>query len=117
MSDTDNTAQHDQDHAEFIADDGHCTKCRYDSAFAALDEAVARLTRLSDCEGMAVDAVLIVGLQHVEDDGARTGHVEVYPRSGAQPSYVTRGLIDEGRALISAIYSNAMRGDEDDDQP
>lgn len=115
MSDTDNTAQHDQEHAEFIADDGHCTKCRYDSAFAALDHAVAALTRLSDCEGMAVDAVLIVGLQHVEDDGARTGHVEVYPRSGAQPSYVTRGLLDEGRTLIDTIYRRAMDGDTDDD--
>lgn len=117
MTDSDNQDQHDQAHAEYIADDGHCTKCRYDSAFAALDEAVARLTRLSDCEGMAVDAVLIVGLQHVEDDGSRTGHVEVYPRSGAQPSYVTRGLIDEGRTLINTIYRRAMDGDDLGDQP
>lgn len=117
MTDSDNQDQHDQAHAEYIADDGHCTKCRYDSAFAALDEAVARLTQLSDCEGMAVDAVLIVGLQHVEDDGSRTGHVEVYPRSGAQPSYVTRGLIDEGRTLIDTIYRRAMDGDDLGDQP
>lgn len=113
MTDSDNQDQHDQAHAEYIADDGHCTKCRYDSAFAALDEAVARLTRLSDCEGMAVDAVLIVGLQHVEDDGSRTGHVEVYPRSGAQPSYVTRGLIDEGSKLLDTIFANAFNDDDD----
>lgn len=113
MTDSDNQDQHDQAHAEYIADDGHCTKCRYDSAFAALDEAVARLTRLSDCEGMAVDAVLIVGLQHVEDDGSRTGHVEVYPRSGAQPSYVTRGLIGEGSKLLDTIFANAFNDDDD----
>ena len=115
MTDSDNTAQHDQDHAEFIADDGHCEKCRFTSTFAALDAAIEACVRLADCSGVPVDAVLIVGLQHVEDDGSRTGHVEVYPRSGAQPSYVTRGLLDEGRTLIDTIYRRAMDGDEDAD--
>ena len=116
--DHDNQAQHDTEHAAFLAEDGHCEKCRHDATFAQLDAAIEACVRLSDCSGVAVDAVLIVGLQHVEDDGARTGHVEVYPRSGAQPSYVTRGLIDEGRTLIDTIYRRAMDGDEpDSDQP
>ncbi|MCV7226073.1 DUF7213 family protein [Mycolicibacterium komossense] len=110
MSDTDNTAQHDTEH--FIADDGHCTKCRHDVAFEQLDRAIDACVRVSGCDGVAVDAVLIVGLQHVEDDGSRTGHVEVYPRSGAQPSYITRGLISEGTALLDAIYAKGL----DDDQ-
>jgi hypothetical protein len=81
-------------------------------AFGLLDQAITACVALSGCDGVAVDAVLIVGLQHVEDDGARTGHVEVYPRTGAQPSYVTRGLIDEGRALINLVYANGTEDDQ-----
>ena len=44
--------------------------------------------------------MLVIGVQHIEDDGARTGHVEVYPRTGAQPAYITRGLVGEARKLL-----------------
>ena len=88
-------------------------QAQHKAAFELLDQAITACTRLSGCDGVAVDAVLIVGIQHVENDGARTGHVEVYPRSGAQPSYITRGLIDEGRELLSAIFNGALRDDDE----
>lgn len=88
-------------------------QAQHKAAFELLDQAITACTRLSGCDGVAVDAVLIVGIQHVENDGARTGHVEIYPRSGAQPSYITRGLIDEGRELLSAIFNGALRDDDE----
>lgn len=86
------------------------------AAFALLDQAITACTRLSGCDGVAVDAVLIVGIQHVDTDGDRLGHVEVYPRSGAQPSYITRGIIDEGLSLLKAIYDRGLGGMDDDDE-
>lgn len=108
-------SDHDTEHAAFIAEDGHCEKCRHDAAFALLDAAIEACVRLSGSEGVAVDAVLIVGTQHVDNDGDRLGHVGVYPRSGAQPSYVTRGLISGGVALLDAIYARGLDGMNDDD--
>lgn len=83
------------------------------TAFELLDQAIAACFDIEPrSDGVPVDAVLIVGVQHVEDDGSRTGHVEVYPRTGAQPSYITRGLIDEGRTLVDTEIRNGM-GDDD----
>ena len=97
-----------------MSDDNQAAhQAQHKAAFELLDQAITACTRLSGCDGVAVDAVLIVGIQHVENDGARTGHVEVYPRSGAQPSYITRGLIDEGRELLSAIFNGALRDDDE----
>lgn len=71
------------------------------AAFDLLDQAIAACFDIDGPnDGVPVDAVLLIGVQHVEDDGARTGHVEVYPRSGAQPSYITRGLLSEARQVI-----------------
>ena len=84
------------------------------AAFELLDQAIAACVGLSGCDGVPVDAVLIVGIQHVDSDGARLGHVEVYPRSGTQPSYLTRGIISEGSKLLDAIYDRGLGGMDDE---
>lgn len=71
------------------------------AAFALLDQAIEACFAIGGPNaGTPVDAVLVIGVQHIEDDGARTGHVEVYPRTGAQPAYITRGLVGEARKLL-----------------
>lgn len=62
-------------------------------------------------DAIAVDAVLLIGVQHIDpDDDARVGYVEVVPRYGAQPAYVTRGLIGDALHLLDQV---ADRGDDD----
>lgn len=36
-------SDHDTEHAAFLAEDGHCGKCRHDAAFALLDAAIDAL--------------------------------------------------------------------------
>jgi hypothetical protein len=84
-------------------------------AIALLDEAIDALFATarppdSDLNDVPVDAVLIVGVQAVDNAGDRLGHVEVYPRAGAQPAY-TRGLIDEAGKLLDQAIADG------DDQP
>lgn len=87
------------------------------NAWATLDAAIEACFAIPDPERPAgavpVDACLIVGVQHVDDDGARIGYVELFPRAGGQPSYVTRGLIIEADRLLDRIEDQA----DDDDRP
>jgi hypothetical protein len=87
-------------------------------AFALLDEAIDALSAIarhhdSDPNAVPVDAVLIVGVQRVNDNGAQIGYVEVYPRAGAQPAS-TRALVGEAGRLLDLA---AAGGDAGDDQP
>jgi hypothetical protein len=90
-------------------------------AFALLDEAIDALFAIardpdSDPNDIPVDAVLIVGVQRVDDDGDRISYVEVYPRTGSQPANI-RGLLgDAGRLLDLPAADNDDRG-AGDDQP
>ena len=94
------------------------------AALDALDVAIVDLfeaIRSDDPEdtpadAIAVDAVLLIGVQHIDnDDDARVGYVEVVPRHGAQPAYITRGLIGDALHLIDQVSD---RGDQhDDDRP
>lgn len=71
-------------------------------AFALLDDAIDALSAIahdSDQNIVRVDAVLIVSVQRVGDDGAPIGHVEVYPRAGTQPA-PTRALIAQAGKLL-----------------
>lgn len=75
-------------------------------AFGLIDDAMEALFHAtrdenSDPNDVAVDAVLIVGVQRVDGDGdgARVEHVEVFPRPGAQPA-PTRALISEAGKLL-----------------
>ena len=68
------------------------------AAFALLDQAIEACFAIGGPnDGTPVDAVLVIGAQHIEDDGARTGHVEVYPRTGSQP-LCSRAVRVHGRA-------------------
>lgn len=63
-------------------------------------------------DAIAVDAVLVIGVQHIDsDDDARVGYVEVVPRYGAQPAYITRGLIGDALHLLDQV------ADHGDDRP
>ncbi|QFG10143.1 hypothetical protein PBI_LEMURIA_65 [Mycobacterium phage Lemuria] len=63
-------------------------------------------------DAIAVDAVLLIGVQHIDsDDDARVGYTEVVPRNGAQPAYVTRGLLGDALHLMDQV------SDRGDDQP
>ena len=59
-------------------------------AFALLDDAIEALFDATRDEGsdpndVPVNAVLLLGVQRVNDNGDRIGYVEVYPRAGSQP--------------------------------
>ena len=63
-------------------------------------------------DAIAVDAVLLIGVQHIDSgDDARVGYTEVVPRNGAQPAYVTRGLLGDALHLMDQV------SDRGDDQP
>lgn len=75
-------------------------------AINALEEAVDALVEVireanDDCDDvMAIDAVLILGTQWIDDDGDRCGGVSVLPRTGSQPYYTTLGLLDAARRQL-----------------
>lgn len=74
------------------------------AAYDQLDQAIAALVAAFRPEDeqpdMVVDAVLLVGLQNVDEDGDRVGAVSVYPRYGSQPVYITHGLIVRADQLL-----------------
>lgn len=82
-------------------------------AFALLDDTIDALFAIardpeSDQNAVPVDAVLIVGVQTADHDGARIGYVEVYPRAGSQPAS-TRALVGEaGKLLDQAIAGESV---------
>lgn len=49
---------------------------------------------------VAVDAVLIIGTQWIDDDGDRAGGVSALPRHGSQPYYTTLGLVESLRQML-----------------
>lgn len=77
-------------------------------AFALLDDAIdALLATASHPDHAPTDAVLIVGVQRVDGEGARVRHVEVFPRAGAQPADI-RGLIGEAGTLLDDAEHDDM---------
>jgi len=75
---------------------------RRKEAYVALDDAIEKLTALDVREGeVAVDAVLLIGLQFIDEDGDRNGCVGIYPRTGWQPPYVTAGLLAVAKAHVT----------------
>lgn len=72
------------------------------AAATALEAAIAAAADLACDDGqIAVDAVLVVGIQQIDDDGDRIGGVMIYPRHGCQPTYLTLGLLDAARRLVN----------------
>lgn len=68
----------------------------------AIEDAIAAVVKLmADSDEIATDAVLILGVQRIDDDGDRDGRVISFPRHGCQPPYITLGLIDSARNLIT----------------
>lgn len=53
-----------------------------------------------DSDEMVTDAVLVIGAQHIDDEGDRVGRVIVFPRHASQPAYITVGLIESARRLV-----------------
>lgn len=86
-------------------------------AFGLLDDAIDALSAIarnpdSDPNAVPVDAVLLLGVQRVNDNGARTCYVEVNPRPGAQPAS-TRALVAEAGKLLDRALDD---GDHEDGQ-
>ncbi|QBP30280.1 hypothetical protein KDW77_gp66 [Mycobacterium phage Pinnie] len=92
----------------------HDERAAVKAAAAALDQAIAALWAIPDPDrpagAMPVDACLVVGVQHVEDDGDRIGYVEVFPREGSAPSYITRGLLADGLRLLDEAEAPPQGG-------
>jgi hypothetical protein len=53
-----------------------------------------------DNDEVITDAVLIIGVQHFDDDGDRCGRVFALPYHGSQPYYITLGLIAAAQQMI-----------------
>lgn len=67
----------------------------------AIEDAISALAAYC-CEDddVITDAVLIVGAQTIDEDGDRLGRVIVFPRHGAQPPYISIGLVESARRMI-----------------
>lgn len=64
-------------------------------AVQALEHAIKEVAELMAEDGEVVtDAVLILGVQSIGNDGSRDGRVLGFPRNGSQPPYITTGLVD-----------------------
>lgn len=70
-------------------------------AWNAVESAIGCITSgIFDTDELITDLVIIVGAQHVDDEGDRCGRTLVIPRNGSQPTYVTKGLLTEALDLI-----------------
>jgi len=79
------------------------------AAYAKLEEAIAALVSLPRDDDdddrypeVAVDAVLLIGTQFIDEDGDRSGCLTICPRGGWQPGYITAGLIAQALATVTA---------------
>lgn len=79
----------------------------YEAAYRQLADAVEALHRLAEQANpeppaVATDWVLLVGAMYIDDEsGQRGGVVEVYPRDGSQPAYITTGLVIAAAQLVN----------------
>ncbi|KAB7752773.1 DUF7213 family protein [Mycolicibacterium mucogenicum] len=76
------------------------------AAYQALDAAVMELHRLVEARNpeppaVATDYVLVVGAMYIDSSGDRNGVVEVFPKDGSQPAYVTTGLLDSALRMVN----------------
>jgi hypothetical protein len=74
------------------------------AAFQAFEVAIAQLSDyIAETPGemLSVDAVLIIGVQSYDDEGDRVGGVNIFPRHGCQPVYITTGLLEAAKLLIT----------------
>lgn len=81
-------------------------------AYEALKEAIAKANAYMNAveaeeaedgsppEMVAVDAVLLIGTQWIDEDGDRCGATNVLPRHGWQPGYITAGLLTTAHARV-----------------
>lgn len=78
------------------------------AAYAKLEEAITALVSLPRDDDddrypeVAVDAVLLIGTQFIDEDGDRSGCLTICPRGGWQPGYITAGLIAQALATVTA---------------
>jgi hypothetical protein len=71
------------------------------AAFAALEDAITKIAALPcDCHAIPVDAVLLIGMQYIDDDGDRSGYVNIVARNGWQPAYITAGLLEMAKVSV-----------------
>ena len=86
-------------------------------ALEALESAIEKLTALDAEQGeIAVDAVLIIGRQFIDEDGDRNGCVQIIPRHGWQPGYITAGLLATANAQVTQPFTPEIADTGDDDQ-
>lgn len=80
-------------------------------AYEALEVAITKVNAMMNAhdddddassESMAVDAVLLIGSQWIDADGDRCGAVNIIPRHGWQPGYITAGLLTMAQARVTA---------------
>lgn len=80
------------------------------AAYQKLDDAVNELIAIANTESddgdepllVPTDYVLLTGLQGVDDDGDRVGGVNIFPKGGSQPAYITRGLVATAQDWLAA---------------
>lgn len=72
-------------------------------AFAALEVAIEKIVALGEEDQVvAVDALLLIGMQYIDDDGDRNGYIKIVPRHGWQPGYISAGLLAMAKVGVEA---------------
>lgn len=71
--------------------------------YAALNCAIAHLMAAAAEKGYtALDAVLVVGAQRLDEEGDRLGGVGVFMKDGVGPAYTAKGLLTDALDTLSA---------------
>ncbi|OYN80432.1 DUF7213 family protein [Mycolicibacterium sphagni] len=79
-------------------------------AYEALEVAITKMTAMLNAKALehgevpdlvAVDAVLLIGTQWIDEDGDRCGGTNIFPRHGWQPGYITAGLLTTAHARVA----------------
>ncbi|AMU20869.1 hypothetical protein [Mycobacteroides abscessus] len=78
-------------------------KAAYRKINDAINELIALVNDESDDDETTLvptDWVVLVGTQGIDDDGDRVGGVNLFPKDGSQPTYITTGLVTVAQGFL-----------------
>jgi uncharacterized protein YicC (UPF0701 family) len=97
-----------------MSDDDAEQKQQRSEAYAALEAAIEKLSAMRHDEGEVVcDAVLLLGVQYIDEDGDRAGYVDILPRHVVRRLPTTAGLLEMAHARVVAPTIQIRTGDDE----